>query len=202
MKFLMTLLSTFWIAMMGTLAAQAETDKPAVTEMILGDVNAPIEIIEYASMTCPHCANFHSDVYPQLKENYIETGKVKFVFREVYFDKYGMWASMIARCAGPDRFFGVIDQMFEKQKTWSRAGNDLAIVTELSKIGKLAGLGDDQINACLQDADNLRDLVGWYKANTEEHKISGTPSFVIDGEMVSNRSYQELSTLLDEKLGS
>ena len=140
MKFLMTLLSTFWIAMMGTLAAQAETDKPAVTEMILGDVNAPIEIIEYASMTCPHCANFHSDVYPQLKEYYIETGKVKFVFREVYFDKYGMWASMIARCAGPDRFFGIIDQMFEKQKTWSRAGNDLAIVTELSKIGKLEAL--------------------------------------------------------------
>ena len=202
MKFLMTLLSTVWIAMMGTLAAQAETDKPAVTEMILGDVNAPIEIIEYASMTCPHCANFHSDVYPQLKENYIETGKVKFVFREVYFDKYGMWASMIARCAGPDRFFGVIDQMFEKQKTWSRAGNDLAIVTELSKIGKLAGLGDDQINACLQDADNLRNLVGWYKANMEEHKISGTPSLVIDGEMVSNRSYNELSALLDEKLGS
>ena len=198
----MTLLSTVWIAMMGTIAAQAETDKPAVTEMILGDVNAPIEIIEYASMTCPHCANFHSDVYPQLKENYIETGKVKFVFREVYFDKYGMWASMIARCAGPDRFFGVIDQMFEKQKTWSRAGNDLAIVTELSKIGKLAGLGDDQINACLQDADNLRNLVGWYKANMEEHKISGTPSFVNDGEMVSNRSYEELSALLDEKLGS
>ena len=202
MKFLMTLLSTVWIAMMGTLAAQAETDKPAVTEMILGDVNAPIEIIEYASMTCPHCANIHSDVYPQLKANYIETGKVKFVFREVYFDKYVMWASMIARCAGPDRFFGVIDQMFEKQKTWSRAGNDLAIVTELSKIGKLAGLGDDQINACLQDADNLRNLVGWYKANMEEHKISGTPSFVIDGEMVSNRSYDELSALLDEKLGS
>ena len=202
MKFLMTLLSTIWIAMMGTLAAQAETDKPAVTEMILGDVNAPIEIIEYASMTCPHCANFHSDVYPQLKENYIETGKVKFVFREVYFDKYGMWASMISRCAGPDRFFGIIDQMFEKQKTWSRAGNDLAIVTELSKIGKLAGLGDDQINACLQDADNLRNLVGWYKANMEEHKISGNPSFVIDGEMVSNRSYKELSALLDEKLGS
>ena len=202
MKFLMTLLSTVWIAMMGTLAVQAETDKPAVTEMILGDVNAPIEIIEYASMTCPHCANFHSEVYPQLKENYIETGKVKFVFREVYFDKYGMWASMIARCAGPDRFFGVIDQMFEKQKTWSRVGNDLAIVTELSKIGKLAGLGDDQINACLQDADNLRNLVGWYKAKMEEHKISGTPSFVIDGEMVSNRSYDELSALLDEKLGS
>ena len=65
--------------------------------------------------------------------------------------------------------------MFEKQKTWSRAGNDLALVTELSKIGKLAGLGDDQINACLQDADNLRNLVGWYKANMEEHKISGTP---------------------------
>jgi protein-disulfide isomerase len=202
MKFLMTLLSTVWIALLGTIAAQAETDNPAVTEMILGDVNAPIEIIEYASMTCPHCASFHSDVYPQLKENYIETGKVKFVFREVYFDKYGMWASMIARCAGPDRFFGVIDQMFDKQKTWSRAGNDLAIVTELSKIGKLSGLDDDQINACLQDADNLRSLVEWYKANMEQHKISGTPSFVIDGEMVSNRSYDELSALLDEKLGS
>lgn len=202
MKFLMTLISTLWIAMIGTLAVHADSDAPIVEEMILGDLNAPIEMIEYASMTCPHCANFHSDVYPQLKENYIDTGKVKFVFREVYFDKYGMWSSMIARCAGPDRFFGVIDQMFGKQKTWSRAGNDLAIVTELSKIGKLAGLDDDQINACLQDADNLRNLVGWYKANMEEHKISGTPSFVIDGETVSNRTYQELSTLLDEKLGS
>ena len=183
-------------------SSDADAGAAEIIDMVQGAEDAPITVIEYASFTCPHCARFHSDVYKLLRKNYIDTGKVKFIFREVYFDKYGMWASMIARCAGPDRFFGVIDQMFEKQKTWSGAGNDLAIVTELSKIGKLAGLGDDQINACLQDADNLRNLVGWYKANMEEHKISGTPSFVIDGEMVSNRSYDELSALLDEKLGS
>jgi len=200
MKFLMTLLSTVWIAMMGTLAVQAETDKPAVTEMILGDVNAPIEIIEYASMTCPHCANFHSDVYPQLKENYIETGKVKFVFREVYFDKYGMWASMIARCSGPDRFFGMTDLILNSQSTWARAGDDLAIVEALRKIGRLSGMQDAALDSCLQDGDKLRALVGWYKENAQRDGIQSTPSFLIDGQPYKNMDYEEFAKILDEKL--
>ena len=93
----------------GKMAADTAAEFPDVTEMVLGEADAPVEIIEYASYTCPHCANFHQSTFKQLKKDYIDTGKVRFVFREVYFDKYGMWASLLARCSGPERFFGVTD---------------------------------------------------------------------------------------------
>ena len=129
-------------------AATAETDssEPAAVEiinMVQGDENAPITVVEYASLTCPHCASFHTEAYKDLKTNYIDSGKIRFEFREVYFDKYGIWASMIARCTGPDRYFGVIDLMMSTQSAWARAGDDLSIIGELRKIGRLAGLQDD-----------------------------------------------------------
>jgi len=82
--------------------------------MVIGDADAPIEMIEYASFTCPHCARFHADVYPLLKADYIDSGKVKFIYREVYFDRFGLWASMIARCGGEARFFGLSNLIYEK----------------------------------------------------------------------------------------
>ena len=130
-------------------AEEASENMKPIMEMIQGDGNAPIEMFEYASFTCPHCAKFHEEVYPKLKINYIDTGLVKFVYREVYFDKYGMWASMIARCAGPGRFFGMTDQIYRKQSDWARAESDIAIVTKLRKIGLLAGLNEAQLNSCL-----------------------------------------------------
>ena len=96
--------------------------------------DAPVEVVEYASFTCPHCANFHDTVYDQLKANYIDTGKIKFTYREVYFDKYGMWGSMIARCE-PTRFFGISDLLYDEQADWARAGSDGAIADALRKIG-------------------------------------------------------------------
>lgn len=183
-------------------ASDTETSGPAITEMVLGSEDAPITVIEYASFTCPHCASFHKEVYKPLKKNYIDTNKVKFVFREVFFDKYGMWASLVARCAGPDKFFGLTDRMLKTQNTWARAESDLAIVGELSKIGRLAGLEKEKLQSCLQDGDKLRALVGWYKDNVTRDKIKSTPSFIIDGEPYSNMSYEDFSKLLDEKLGS
>ena len=182
------------------LAAQ-EAEAPAVVEMTKGDPEAPVEVIEYASYTCPHCATFHQNVLPQLEEDYIDPGKVHFTYREVYFDKYGMWASMIARCGGEERFFGITDLLYEAQSDWSRAGSDVAVANELRKIGRLAGLGEERIEACLNDADKLRALVGWYQENATEHGIRSTPSFVIDGETYDNMSYADFSDLLDEKLG-
>lgn len=182
-------------------AQEAEAEAPEVVEMALGEADAPVEVIEYASYTCPHCGTFHENVLPRLKEEYIDTGKVRFVYREAYFDKYGMWASMIARCGGEERFFGITDLLYEAQSDWSRAGSDVAVAEELRRIGRLAGLGDDRIEACLNDADKLRALVGWYQENVEEHGINSTPSFVIDGETYGNMSYADFSELLDEKLG-
>ena len=178
----------------------SEEIKP-IAEMVQGDLDAPIEMIEYASFTCPHCATFHADVYPKLKINYIDKGLVKFIYREVYFDKYGMWASMIARCAGADRFFGITDQIYRKQSNWARAESDVAIVTQLRKIGLLAGLDESQLSSCLQDGVKLRALVEWYSENAKRDKIKSTPTLIINGAKHSNQSYEQLAEILDEILG-
>ena len=182
-------------------AEEASEEINPIEEMVQGEEDAPIELIEYASFTCPHCATFHADVYPELKINYIDKGLVKFIYREVYFDKYGMWASMIARCAGSDRFFGMTDQIYRKQSDWARAESDLAIVTQLRKIGLLAGLDESQLNACLQDGLKLRALVEWYSENAKRDEIKSTPTLVINGEKHSNQSYEQLTEILDEILG-
>ncbi|MHA6324676.1 DsbA family protein [Roseivivax sp. CAU 1753] len=172
-----------------------------VMEMTLGDADAPVEVIEYASYTCPHCASFHASVLDQLKENYIDPGLVKFTYREVYFDKYGMWASLVARCGGnQDRFFGITDMIYETQSEWARAGSDAAIAEGLRKIGRVAGLGNDELEACLTDGDQLRALVEWYQTNAEQDEVRSTPSFVIDGELYSNMNYGDFAEILDEKL--
>ena len=121
-------------------SAEEASDKiNPIKEMVQGDEDAPIEMIEYASFTCLIGATFHANVYPKLKINYIDKGFVKFVYREVYFDKYGVWASMIARCAGQDKFFGMTDQIYRKQSDWAHFESNIAIVTKPRKIGLLAG---------------------------------------------------------------
>ena len=182
------------------IAEEASEEIKPIAEMVQGEEDAPIEMIEYASFTCPHCATFHADIYPKLKINYIDKGFVKFIYREVYFDKYGMWASMIARCAGPDKFFGMTDQIYRKQSDWARAESDVAIVTQLRKIGLLAGLDETQLGQCLQDGVKLRALVEWYSENAKRDKIKSTPTLVINGENHSNQSYEKLTKILDEIL--
>jgi len=181
-------------------SSDADAGAAEIIDMVQGAEDAPITVIEYASFTCPHCARFHSDVYKLLRKNYIDTGKVKFIFREVYFDKYGMWASMIARCSGPDRFFGMTDLILNSQSTWARAGDDLAIVEALRKIGRLSGFEDAALDSCLQDGEKLRALVGWYKENAQRDGIQSTPSFLIDGQPYKNMDYEEFAKILDEKL--
>ena len=181
-------------------SSDADAGAAEIIDMVQGAEDAPITVIEYASFTCPHCARFHSDVYKLLRKNYIDTGKVKFIFREVYFDKYGMWASMIARCSGPDRFFGMTDLILNSQSTWARAGDDLAIVEALRKIGRLSGMQDAALDSCLQDGEKLRALVGWYKENAQRDGIQSTPSFLIDGQPYKNMDYKEFAKILDEKL--
>ena len=181
-------------------SSDADAGAAEIIDMVQGAEDAPITVIEYASFTCPHCARFHSDVYKLLRKNYIDTGKVKFIFREVYFDKYGMWASMIARCSGPDRFFGMTDLILNSQSTWARAGDDLAIVEALRKIGRVSGMQDAAIDSCLQDGEKLRALVGWYKENAQRDGIQSTPSFLIDGQPYKNMDYEEFAKILDEKL--
>ncbi len=175
-----------------------DLDTSTIKEMRLGNADAPVTVVEYASYTCPHCASFHAGNYKQLKSDYIDTGKINFVYREVYFDRYGLWASAVARCAGtPESFFGISDLLYKGQSTWARAGEPAAIVDELRKIGLLAGLDSETLESCLQDGTKLRTLVQWYTENAERDGVSSTPSFVINGTTYRNMSYSEMQEIID-----
>jgi len=183
-------------------AQEAEVDTSTIVEMVQGAEDAPVTIVEYASYTCPHCANFHAGPYKQLKKDYIDTGKVKFIYREVYFDRYGLWASMVARCSGPEKFFGITDLIFAGQSDWTKAGDASSIVDELRKIGRLAGIEDETLEACLQDGTKAQTLVAWYQEHAEADEVTSTPSFIINGKNVANQSYAEFSAIIDAELGS
>jgi protein-disulfide isomerase len=185
-------------------SAEADVDISTVLEMQIGNPDADVTVIEYASYTCPHCGSFHQGAFKQLKADYIDSGKINFVYREVYFDRFGLWASAIARCAGtPAAFFGITDMLYATQAEWSRAGggDPAAIADELRKIGRLAGLEGDAIETCLTDAETLRTLVAWYQNNAATDGIESTPSFVINGKKYNNMAYPEMSRLIDEAAG-
>ncbi len=175
---------------------------PDVMEMVQGDPNAAVEVIEYASFTCPHCATFHANQYQALKENYIDTGRIKFVSREVYFDRPGLWASMIARCKNDiDFFFAFSGLLYEQQQNWLASGDPATIIEDLRRLAKTAGLDDATLDACLSDAAKAEALFTWYQENADRDAITGTPSFIIDGQKYSNMAYDEFADILDEKLG-
>jgi protein-disulfide isomerase len=181
--------------------ALAQDAAIAIPDMVLGSPDAPVTVVEYASFTCPHCQNFHATVFGELKKNYIDTGKVKFVYREVYFDKYGLWASMVARCGGEMKYFGIADIIYDTQKDWIGDGQDLTIGENLKKIGLTAGIAPDALDACMQDNDMAKALVANYQKNAEADGVEATPTFFVDGEKYSNMSYEDFARILDERLG-
>ncbi len=180
----------------------AQGTSPEIVEMAMGDPDAPVTVIEYASLTCPHCAAFHTDVLPRIKENFIDTGKVRLVYREVFFDGPGLWGAMMARCAGPDRYFGVIDLLFRTQAEWSRMTDPAEITRALYSAGRQAGLGDAEMEACMTDAGFAEALVAEYQKNAAADGIDSTPSFIIDGEKAQNMPYAEFEARLNQALES
>jgi protein-disulfide isomerase len=171
----------------------------AIEDITIGDASAPVKVIEYASFTCPHCASFHNDTFKAFKADYIDTGKVQFTYREVFFDRYGLWAAMVARCAGPDRYMGVADLLYQTQSQWARQGDAASVAESLKKIGAQAGLSTEAVDACLQDADMAQNLVAWYESNASSDNVRSTPSFLINGEMhTGNMSLGQLGALIDD----
>jgi len=152
-------------------------------EKELGDANAPVTIIEYASMTCGHCANFHATVYPALKEKYIDTGKVRFIFREFPLDPLSTAVFMLARCAPEDKYFDFVDLLFSQQNAWlSPPDNDR--VAALLNISRQVGFTQESFEACLTN-QKLLDGVNWVKnRGSNDFGVEGTPSFFVNGEMM------------------
>jgi protein-disulfide isomerase len=181
-------------------AAPAE-EAGAIFEMVLGNPDSKVEVIEYASFTCPHCAAFAQNQFVSIKANYIDTGLIKFVYRDVYFDRFGLWAAMIARCGNnTDRFFGLTEMLYEQQRDWLAGGDPATIASNLKTMGKVAGLDDAAIEACTTDAAYAQGLVDWYTENAERDEITSTPSFLINGEKYTNMTYEDFAAILDAEL--
>ncbi|MEO0398568.1 MAG: DsbA family protein [Pseudomonadota bacterium] len=166
------------------------------SDMILGSADAPVTIIEYASLTCPACASFHIGVFPQIKEKFVDTGQVRFVFREFPtppFD-FSLIGSVLSRCAaektGSDGYFLMIGSLFKTQRAWIH-GEDPKL--ELLKIASQAGMDEAAFDTCLQDRQDLVDLVrGNAEAASEEYNITGTPTLILDDKKLTYRSAEEL----------
>lgn len=184
-------------------ASAEDAAKPApeiVPDIPLGSPDAKVTMYEYGSFTCPHCRDFHNEVFVQLKKDYIDTGKVKFIFREVYFDKFGLWAGMVAQCGGAPKYYGIVDMLYEEQKDWIGDGQVQTIADNLRKIGLKAGLSSDQISACLNDKSHAEAMVATYQKHATDDNIDATPTFIINGEKYSNMSYEDMKKILDAKL--
>ena len=180
-------------------AAAQEAEAVEIQPMVLGEEDAPVKVVEYASFTCPHCATFHDEVLPAIKRDYVDEGLVRFEYREVFFDRPGLWAAMVARCGGEMRFFGIADMIYENQSDWAR-GEPAQIADGLRRIGLAAGLTDENLDACLTDAGTAQALVARFEEQAEEDGITSTPSFLIDGELHSNMPEAEFRALLDARL--
>ena len=172
-------------------------------EMVKGNDNAPVVFVEYASLTCPACAAFHSNVYPQLNKEYIETGRVKFIHREIYFDKAGLWAALTARCTNViSRYFGMLELLYSEQSTWSRYESSDKIVDALLRISAKSGIEKAKAISCLEDQEKALDLVSQYQIYVDKDAIESTPTFIINGKKYANRSYDELKKIIDKELGN
>ncbi len=176
----------------------------AIPDMVLGSPDAPVKMTEYASYTCPHCQRFHTDVFKSLKTDYIDTGKVQFTFREVYFDRYGLWAAMMARCGSETKnfgiemkYFGISDILYNTQSEWLSADDPAVVIENLKKIGRTAGMDDATLEACFNDKAKAEAMVAAYQANATADGIEGTPTLIINGTKHSNMSYEELKAIID-----
>lgn len=167
-------------------------------EKALGDENAPVTIIEYASMTCGHCASFHKRTWPDLKKEYIETGKVRFVFREFPLDPVAAAAFMLARCAPQDKYFEIVDTLFENQRSWAFTDNPYQSMLDFSKQ---IGFTQESFEECLTN-QGLLDAVNAVKdRGANEFGVNSTPTFFINGERVSGAlSIEEMGKLIEENL--
>jgi protein-disulfide isomerase len=163
----------------------------------LGSENAPVTMIEYASMTCPHCAAFETQVFPKLKEKYIDTGKVRYIMREYPLDRLAAAAFMLARCAGPDKYNPLIETLFQQQQKWAVRDP----IPPLLAIAKQAGFTQQSFNECINDTALLNKIQQVRDRATTKFKVDATPTFFINGQRYSGEmSIEEIDKIVQPLL--
>ena len=177
--------------------AATSTDAKALLEIqptdhVMGDPKAPITMIEYASLTCPHCAHFNTTELPEIEKKWVQTGKVKLIYRDFPLDQVATKAAQLAECAGNDKYFAVIDMMFSGQNNWAAAQDPIA---ELSKSLRIAGMGDNEVKACLANDAVANGVIADYRGG-ETLGVNSTPTIFVNGEQFKGaRTLDEFDAL-------
>jgi protein-disulfide isomerase len=181
----------------GTVDAVKLLEAGPLPEKVLGKDDAPVTIVEYASMTCPHCAHFHETTLPELKTKYIDTGKARLIFREFPFDPRAEAGFMLARCSN-DNYFAMVDVLFKQQESWAGVQDAKAALLQISK---LAGFSQESFEACLTDQKLLEDVRAVRERGSNDFGVDSTPTFFINGNRYPGAlSIDEMSAIIDGML--
>ena len=174
------------------------TMEEAMAEKVLGKDDAPVTMVEYSSLGCPHCANFHRETLPQIKKTYIDTGKVRLVFHDFPFGGVALAAHMLARCAAPNRFFGFIEVLFRSQAQWAQSNNPRAALLQVARLG---GMSEKDFEACLKNEPLMNSIRGGADAANKELGVESTPTFFINGTKVSGaRPFADFQDVIEKAL--
>ena len=198
--------ATMFAAGMAT-SAVAQT-APTADDMVLGSPDAPVTLIEYASASCPHCAHFHETVFPQLKANYIDTGRVRLIFREMLTNPgaVALAGFQVSRCNGatPDQYFSRLNEIFADQQAMYAAGTMRAVLDTMLQVGAHAGLSRDQVMACINDPQS-QERLGRFNETASQFNVTGTPTLILNGQKLEDPSaltYDGLSHILDQAIAA
>jgi len=166
-------------------------------DVVEGSPDAKVTVIEYASLTCPHCASFHKSIYNPMKPDYIDNGKIRFIYRDFPLDNFALAASVIARCGGEKRFVGMVDLLLDKQSQWRGADN---VLDELKRLARLGGLGSEQIDACMSDQELGQSIVDRARQGQDVFDVSSTPTVLINGKKFRATNLAAMRAELDAAL--
>lgn len=201
---LTTLVTAFTLAAVVAVSPAFADDKADAlrindTDVVLGSDTAPITVIEYASMTCGHCAHFETDTFPKIKENYIDTGKIRFVLRDMPWDPLAMAASKVARCAPKDQYYDFASAFFSTQKTWTHAPDPVA---ELKKIARLGDMDESTFEACLNDTRTHEQVLKSRQVGADVLKVRATPTFFVGPIMTIEGAlpYEDVAAQIEKAL--
>ncbi|MDZ7713038.1 MAG: DsbA family protein [Rhodovibrio sp.] len=187
----------------GSSAADSDDDAARSVEIrasdhVLGDPDAPVAIVEYTSLTCPHCADFHTGILPKLRREWIEPGKAKLVYRHFPLDTLSLAAALLANCFDDDRFFEVVGTLFARQADWARAEQPVQVLREITRS---AGMADSTFDRCVSDQGAADQILADRKTFAQQVGIQATPTFMIHGQRIQGaRSYETFHRALEQAL--
>lgn len=206
---LVTLGSAAYVSLQKPISALSQTDAnseiankllgraPAIGERSIGSPESSVVVIEYASATCPHCARFHIEAWPQIRRYYVDTGKVRWIFREFPLDSLAMAAFMLARCVDREKYFSIIELLFRQQKVWTVG----EARKELFAVMQQIGMRQDEFDACIQRKDLAEAIYNIAKTANSEFGVNSTPTFFVNGKLVrGTQDFDGFKTILEEQL--